>query len=317
MREIIVGENDKNQRLDKFLCKLCPLMPLSMLYKSLRKDCVKLNDRHIKDPSVKLSKGDRLKLYFKDEFFEKSIKNDIFLSLDAHLDIIYEDENILLINKAVGMVVHADEQNKEPSLIDHIKAYLYQKGEYIPENENSFVPALANRLDRNTAGIVIAAKNAQALRIMNQKIKDRELKKLYLCIVLGTLRKKQDEMKAFLFKDEKQKRVYISKDSKKGSKTIITKYKVLAENNDLSLVEVELITGRTHQIRAHFSYIGNPLLGDGKYGNNKINKQYKFENQALCSYKLVFDFKTDAGDLEYLNHKEFKVENVDFLKYFK
>lgn len=315
MREIVIGKNDSDQRLDKFLMKLCPAMPEAMLYKSLRKECVRVNDKHIKDGAYKLIKGDVLKLYLKDEFFEKTVSDEVFLSLEPELNIIYEDENIMLLDKKAGMVVHADEDKSSVSLIDHIKAYLYKKGEYVPDKENTFVPALCNRLDRNTSGIVIAAKNAESLRIMNQKVKDRELKKLYLCIVTGILSKKEDELTAWLFKDEKEKRVYVYNESKKGSKTIITKYKVLKESNNLSLVEVDLVTGRTHQIRAHFASINHPLLGDGKYGSNKINKENDMKYQALCAHKLMFDFKTDAGILSYLDKKEFKVENVWFLDY--
>ena len=316
MREIVVGKNDKNQRLDKFLTKLCPAMPEAMLYKSLRKECVRVNGKHIKDGAFMLSEGDVLKLFLKDEFFEKSVSDDIFYTLEPNINIVYEDENIMLVNKKAGMVVHADEDNQSVSLIDHIKAYLYKRKEYCPEQENTFVPALCNRLDRNTEGIVIAAKNAEALRIMNQKVKDRELKKLYLCMVSGKLPKKSDELKGFLFKDEKEKRVYVYNESKKGTKTIITRYKVLKEENDKSLVEVELVTGRTHQIRAHFASIGHPLLGDGKYGSNKVNKDNNMQHQALCAYKLIFDFKTDAGVLSYLDKKEFKVLEVSFLKKF-
>ena len=232
MREFIVGKNDKNQRLDKFLAKLCPAMPEAMLYKSLRKECVRVNGKHVKDGAYMLSEGDVLKLFLKDEFFEKTVSDDVFYTLEPKLDIVYEDENIMLVNKRTGMVVHADEDKQSVSLIDHIKAYLYKRKEYCPEEENTFVPALCNRLDRNTEGMVIAAKNAEALRIMNQKVRDREIKKLYLCIVSGILSKKNDELKGFLFKDEKEKRVYVYNESKKGTKTIITRYKVLKEKND-------------------------------------------------------------------------------------
>ena len=317
MKIITIGKNDAGQRLDKFLTKLCPGMPQSMLYKSLRKDCVKINNKHIKDASYKLLLGDELKLFLKDEFFIKETDDRAFINIDAKLNIIYEDENILLIDKAVGMVVHEDDEGRGDYLIDHIKSYLYKKGEYNPDEENTFVPSLCNRLDRNTGGIIIAAKNAESLRIMNQKVKDREIKKFYLCAVLGTLDKKSGELKDYLFKDEKEKRVYVYKTSKKGSKTIITRYNVIKEKNDLSLVEVDLVTGRTHQIRAHFSSIGHPLLGDGKYGFNKINKEYKMFTQALYSYKLIFNFKTDGGILEYLNNKCFKVKNIGFLKLFE
>lgn len=314
MREVIIGKNDKDQRLDKFLTKLCPSMPQTMLYKSLRKDCVKVNGKHVKDGAFRLHEGDELKLFLKDEFFEKNAADDAYLRADTDIDIIYEDENIMLVNKKAGVCVHADDDGSENTLIDRIKGYLYKKGEYVPEKENTFTPSLCNRLDRNTSGIVIAAKNAEALRIMNQKIKDRELKKLYLCAACGIFEKKQGELRGFLFKDEKEKRVYISDYSKPGTKTVITKYRVLKEKNNLSLVEVDLITGRTHQIRAHMAHIGHPLAGDGKYGINKTNKSLGMTTQALCSYKILFEFTTDAGELEYLNGKSFSVKKVDFLE---
>ena len=314
MKQITINKNDANQRLDKFLTKLCPSMPQSMLYKGLRKNCVKINGKHIKDIAHKLCEGDVVDLYFKDEFFQSA---DIsFEDLDANLKIVYEDENIMLIDKPSGVVVHEDDNGEKNSLIEQIKSYLYHNGEYNPDEENSFAPALCNRLDRNTAGIVIAAKNAEALRIMNQKIKDREIKKFYLCVVVGGLDKKEGELRGYLFKDEKKKRVYVYDKSKKGTKTIVTKYKVLSEKNGLSLVEVELVTGRTHQIRAHFASVGHPLLGDGKYGQNSINKKYQRQTQALYSYKLTFDFSTDAGILSYIDKKTFEVGKVDFCDMF-
>lgn len=317
MREIIIKKNDSNQRLDKFLTKYCPNMPQAMLYKSLRKECVRVNSKHVKDGAFKLSEGDVVKLFLKEEFFRKEDGDNAFLDITPKLNIVYEDENILLVDKAVGTVVHEDEEKTPDTLINHIKSYLYRKGEYNPNKENTFVPSLCNRLDRNTGGIVIAAKNAEALRIMNQKIKDREMKKLYLCVLCGVPDKLSGTLNGYLFKDEKEKRVYIYDTPKKGTKTVVTKYKILNTTKELSLAEVELVTGRTHQIRAHFASIGHPLLGDGKYGLNKINKEYNLFTQALYSYKLLFQFTTDAGALEYLNHKEFTVKNVFFTDLFK
>ena len=186
------------------------------------------------------------------------------------------------------------------------------EGEYDPDKENSFTPALCNRLDRNTGGIVIAAKNAESLRILNQKIKDRELEKKYLCITVGVPPKKQDTMTAYLKKNADENLVHVYDTKKNGAKTIITTYKVLKENRKLALVEVKLETGRTHQIRAHFAHIGCPLLGDGKYGINQVNREYKVKTQALYSYKLKFTFSTDSGCLSYLNGKEFTVNDVWF-----
>ena len=314
MKEVTINRNDGGQRLDKFLLKYLTNMPEAMLYKSLRKKCVRVNGRHVTDGGFKLSEGDRLALYLKDEFFETN-PDQTFLHITPRLSILYEDENILLADKRPGIVVHASDAETN-SLIEHIKAYLYQKGEYDYTAEHAFAPALCNRIDRNTGGIVIAAKNAEALRIMNQKIKDREMQKLYLCIACGYFAKKQDTLRGYLFKDEKANRVYIRQSASPGAKTCITRYRVLREQNGLSLVEVELITGRTHQIRAHLASIGHPLLGDGKYGRNAVNKQYGYTSQALYAYRLRFDFSTPAGCLENLNGQTFTVQDVPFLTEF-
>ena len=228
------------------------------------------------------------------------------------MNIVYEDENLLLVDKRPGMSVHADETEKVNTLINHIQAYLYQKREWNPKWENAFAPALCNRIDRNTGGIVIAAKTAEALRVMNQKIKDREIDKRYLAIVEGTPKPKEGSLKGYLFKDAVKNRVFVTDSPKPGAKTCQTNYKTLAARNGLSLVECELITGRTHQIRAQFAHAGHPLLGDGKYG--KLDKRYDRTYQALYSYRLTFLFTTDSGALEYLNGKCFQVEKVDFVE---
>ena len=317
MKQITINKNDAGQRIDKFLTKFMVNLPQSMLYKSLRKNCVKVNGKHIKDGSFMLSEGDILNLYFRDEFFPGENKSEPFMTIKPNIDIIYEDENIVLLDKKPGVNVHTDDNGDTNTLIEHLKAYLYQKGEYKPQEEQSFTPSLCNRIDRNTGGIVIAAKNAETLRIMNQKIKDREMKKLYLLIATGILEKKKGRLSGYLFKDEKKKTVYVYDAPKKGAKTIITDYRVLAERDGNSLVEADLITGRTHQIRAHFASIGHPLLGDGKYGSNKINRGSGFSHQALYSFKLKFEFKTDAGILSYLDNMEFTVKRVDFAEKFK
>ena len=250
-------------------------------------------------------------MYINDEFFEKSEEKYDFLKAPAALDIIYEDGNVILCNKKAGVLCHPDNREYVDTLIGRIKRYLYEKGEYEPEKESSFTPSLVNRIDRNTAGIVIGAKTAEALRILNQKMKDREMHKLYLCVVHGEM-PKEGLLEGYLIKDEDKNRVRISKKKLPDSKEIKTKYRTLGFDGNLSLLEVELLTGRTHQIRAHLASIGHPLLGDGKYGTNSQNKKYGYKKQCLCSYRLIFDFTTDAGELEYLNHKEFQVENVWF-----
>ena len=313
MKEITIGANDAGQRLDRFLSKAVPLLPASLAQKYIRLKRIKLNGGRAQRDS-RLQSGDLLQLYINDEFFDKPREDNAFLTVAVpKLQIVYEDEHILLADKRPGLAVHPhDGAEYGKTLIDHIQAYLYQKREWRPREENSFTPALCNRIDRNTGGIVIAAKTADALRILNQKIKDRELDKRYLAVVEGTPKPKEGSLKGYLFKDAKKNRVFVTDSPQPGSKSCQTNYKVLASKNGLSLVECELITGRTHQIRAQFAHAGHPLLGDGKYG--KLDKRYDRNYQALYSYKLTFDFSTDAGVLEYLNGKQFAVSHVDFVE---
>ncbi len=310
MKEFIINSNDANQRLDKFIQKSVPRLPQSMMYKAIRNKRIKINGKRA-EISTRLQTGDTVQLYINDEFFDTTAENE-FMAAPAVLDIVYEDENIILIDKKNGLVVHEDNENTVDTLINRIKHYLYDKGEYNPENENSFAPSLCNRLDRNTGGIVIAAKNAEALRVLNQKIKDRELEKYYLCVTVGVPPKKKDTITAYLEKNSDDNTVKVTDKKTPSNKTIITTYKLLKTNGSLSLLEIKLDTGRTHQIRAHMAHIGCALLGDGKYGINKVNKEYKVKTQALYSYKLKFTFTTDSGCLEYLNGKEFRVQNVWF-----
>ncbi len=312
-RELVIGENDGGQRLDKFLTKTFPNLPQAVLYKCVRQKDVRLNGARCR-PESRLAAGDRLSLYWQEEFFQQKPQEYDFLKAPAKLNIVYEDENILLLDKKPGLIVHPDENYHFDSLIARVQHYLYDKGEYRPQEENSFAPALVNRIDRNTGGIVMAAKNAEALRVLNQKVKDRELQKLYLCVARGRLDQKAGELRGYLFKDEKKNRVYVRGTSCPGAKTIRTRYRVLEERGDFSLLEVELLTGRTHQIRAHLASIGHPLAGDGKYGKNPRAKGAAFPYQALCSYRLGFRFTSPAGVLEYLNGRDFQVREVWFME---
>lgn len=317
VKELIVGRNDAGQRLDRFVAKTLPLLPGALLQKYIRLKRIKCNGQRA-SRDLRLQEGDVLQLYINDEFFEEPREDNLFLTLyKPSLDIVFEDENIILLNKRPGLVVHADETEKVNTLINHIQAYLYQKHEWHPGREHSFTPALCNRIDRNTGGLVIAAKNAETLRIINQKIRAREIGKRYLCVTVGHPKPPAGIIECFLLKDEDKKTVKVYRKPVPGGKTATTRYRTLDSRGEFSLVEAELETGRTHQIRASFASIGCPLLGDGKYGRGEVNRKYGETRQALYSYQLSFDFPTDAGMLNYLRGRTFTVDSIPFrTKYF-
>lgn len=316
MQTLKIKKNDAGQRLDKFLSKAVKGLPMSLMYKYIRTKKIKVNRKRCEQKYI-LAEGDEIQLFIRDEFFDSPEKDDGALSrIVPKLDVVYEDDNIILCNKRPGVLVHEDDSAKDNTLIMHIKAYLYQKGEYDPADEQSFAPALCNRIDRNTGGIVIAAKNAEALRVMNEKIKNDEIRKFYLCAVHGKPSRKSATLTGYLKKNSATNLVTISDKEKEGYKNIITKYKVIAENRDTALLEIELVTGRTHQIRAHMAHIGHSLLGDGKYGVNREDKSDGYKYQALYSYRLIFNFGDASGALGYLKGKQVALNpgNVWFLE---
>ena len=319
MQSITIRKNDAGQRLDKFLSKAVKGLPMSMMYKYIRTKKIKVN-RARTQPNYMLCEGDEILLFIRDEFFDspEEDKGALF-RIRPKLEVVYEDENILLLNKRPGVLVHEDTAAAENTLIMHVQAYLAQKGEYDPSQEQSFAPALCNRIDRNTGGIVIAAKNAEALRVMNEKIRNDELQKCYLCAIHGIPTKKSATLRGWLKKNSADNMVEVCDERRPGYKEIITKYRVLSTKNGNSLCEVELVTGRTHQIRAHMAHIGHPLMGDGKYGINRAEKQRGYKFQALYAYQLTFRFVDDGGALGYLNGKRFSIDRsgIWFLKDFE
>ena len=317
MKEFKISKNDAGQRLDRFTAKAVPLLPSSLAQKYIRIKRIKVNGKGSKR-DYKLFVDDVVQMYVNDEFFEIPNEENTYHNIpDPKPDIVYEDENVLLINKPVGVLCHSDGGFDYGSVISVVQAYLHKSGEWRPREENSFTPALCNRVDRNTSGIVIAAKNAESLRIVNEKFKLQEIDRYYLAAVHGIPKPPTARLEGYLFKDAVKNRVYVTANSQPGAKSAVMEYRTVKTSDRLSLLECRLITGRTHQIRAQLADIGHPILGDGKYGLKRLDKTYGETKQALCSYKLVFSFTTNAGLLSYLNGSTFHLPDASFVeKYF-
>ena len=321
MRELTISKNDAGQRLDKFLTKALCDIPPALMYKAIRQKKIKVN-RHRAEGKQILQEGDTLQLFLAEEFFkekEDAHKHDL-ARITPRICPVYEDENILLLNKRPGVLVHEDEAGNGDTLITHLQAHLYQKGEYDPAAEQSFAPALCNRIDRNTGGIVIAAKTAEALRVINEKIRSGGIHKHYLCAVHGIPSPREATLTGYLIKNSKDNTVRVyDKDPGHGAKDIRTRYRVLATKGGSALLEIDLLTGRTHQIRAHMAHIGHPLWGDGKYGVNRDDRARGYKFQALYAYRLGFDRAGDWGALNGLRGKEFSIppSEIYFTKEFE
>lgn len=284
MKKLIVNKKYNGKKLNKFLLDNIPNLSSNLLYKTLRKKDIKINDKRISE-NITINENDEILVYISDEI----------LNAKFELNIFYEDENILLINKPYNIEVTGD---------NSLTTYVHQN-----YKNSDFKPMPCHRLDRNTTGLVLFAKSETALNILFDKFKNHEIEKHYLALVYGTPKKQSDRLEAYLFKDNKKSMVYISDIYKKGYQKIITSYDLLNKKNDnTSVLDVQIETGKTHQIRAHLAHIGIPIIGDGKYGINDVNKKFGKRYQMLCSYILKFNFKTDSDILNYLNGKEFKLD---------
>lgn len=308
MKEVLITKENSNQRVDKFIRKYLNDAPLSFIYKTFRKKDVKINGKWVKENYI-LKENDLLRIYISDEQlneFNKPI--DISkINYQNEINIVYEDNNILIVNKPKGILIHGDKCEKRKTLANSVLSYLYKKGEFKNDGK-SFIPSPTHRLDRNTSGLVVFAKNVLASQEMMNLFKTHEaIKKTYLLLAFNSTKNKEGEISFPLIKDSKNGFVRVGK-LEEGAKEAKTLYKVIDENNDYSLIEATLITGRTHQLRVHFSAINLPIVGDEKYGDFAKNKifedKYQYRTQFLIAYKLSFG--EVHGELSYLSHRSFK-----------
>lgn len=296
--KVEIGTNESGQRLDKFLRKWMKDVPLSAIYRNIRKGDIKVNGKKAKE-KYSLIEGDIVEAR---ELTSEGKKSD-FQRIDNDLKVIYEDENILVVEKWPGVLVHSDFHKDSITLTDYVLSYLFDKGEYDPKKEITFTPSPCNRLDRNTSGLVIYGKNYESLKLLNEMIRDRRIKKYYFALVKNKIKDRTYE--AFISKNEDSNISSVSNLEGPDTKEISMNVETIQTCGTFSLIELELITGRSHQLRAHLSYLGNSIIGDNKYGDKKINSffynKYGLDYQYLYAYKLVF--KDCEGKLEYMNNK--------------
>lgn len=303
MKILKVEKNEAGQRLDKLLSKQLNKAPKSFIYKMLRKKNITLNGKKAEGSEI-TKINDEIKLFLSDETIEKfSEKNEITTVVEHEFDVVYEDSNILIVNKPVGLLSQKSSP-EDISLVEQVISYLVTSGQIGKEQLQTFKPSICNRLDRNTSGLVVTGKSLMGLQTMSRLFRDRSLHKYYLCIVKGKI-EKSNHISAYLSKDEKANQVTVSTHKLDDSVYIQTEYEPIHYNEDFTLLRVKLITGKTHQIRAHLSSIGHPIVGDSKYGNDNMNKWFKrefgLEHQLLHSYQIIFPTMTD--EFQYLSNK--------------
>lgn len=308
MKEIIINFNDENKRLDNFLLKFFPSLSRTKLFQLIRTNKIKVNDKKV-EHNYRLQLKDVIKVYYNFDQTQNETEFN-FLQSKRKLDVIYEDQNILIINKPIGIQSQPSTSQFKENIQDMLLKYLYDKKQFTPENENTFIPSICNRLDTNTAGLLIAAKNAKSINEVTNLIKQHNITKKYKCLVIGDIKPNEATLTAYLKKDEQKNLVNIQSIQKPGYKEIITKYKKISFDGKYSLLEVELVTGRTHQIRAHFAFIGYPLVGETKYKQKNTNTDTRYKNQALVSYLLKFNEIDKQNYLSYLSNKTFSIKDI-------
>jgi len=317
MKEVNITEKEENQRLDKFLLKYFNTAPKSFVYKMLRKKRIKYNGKKAEGSEI-IKSGDTLQMYLAEETMSGFMQEKEISKAERHFGIVYEDDNLLIVSKPAGLLVHPEKSEDKNTLIDQILYYLYEKGQYDMSKESSFTPAICNRLDRNTGGIVIAGKNLAAVQAVNKAIAERKIKKYYITMVRGEFTEEK-ELFGYHIKDELTNKVKVLKKEAPGAKKILTKVKPLAVNDNFSLLEIDLITGKSHQIRAHLKAMGYPVIGDRKYGEERVNSRFKdkygLNNQFLFAYKIVW--QEEEGFTSYLNGKEFTAQLPDYIERIK
>lgn len=313
MERFIVDKNEAKQRLDKLLMKRLNLAPKSFIYKMLRKKNITLNGKKADGREI-LQINDEIKLFLSDETIDKFTKQIQTTIVEQEFQVVYEDEQILIVNKPVGLLSQKASGN-DISLVDQIISYLLKTNQITKKQLQTFKPAICNRLDRNTSGLVVAGKTLRSLQVISDLFKKQKINKYYLCIVVGNISRKE-KISGFLKKDEKTNHVFISKNQSENSTLIKTEYEPIRSNKDYTLLKIKLITGKSHQIRAHLASIGHPILGDYKYGNKKINEllknKYKLSSQLLHSYEL--EFPEEINEFQYLSGKKFQAKIPDLFQ---